>query len=379
MPSRLRPFVPAIVFVLIVISAYAILRSQREGLVDFVVPHTAAVRFLNHEPLYRPDDGHYQYKYFPAFAVAMVPFTWLPYRVSELTWFTLTVAMAWALLKISIYALSDRRLSVRVLFWVTLLLNGKFLVKEVGFGQFNLPFALLLVGAVIAAQRGRGQMAGALVAVAVFVKPYALILVPWLALTIGWRAVVPFGLVMAGGLLLPVPFYGWQGNMTLLSEWLRTVTDTTAPNLMGPENMSFASMWAKWIGPTYTAARLALASVVVAVAGGLAIMLRRSRVAEPNYLEVAYFLVLIPLVSPQGWDYVLIIALPAYVLLLDRLRDLSLPWRVVAFTGVIFTSFTVWDVMRRTLYALSMQWAAVSVGAVLIALCLMRLRWKAIA
>jgi hypothetical protein len=282
MPFRLRPFVPAIVFVLIVITAYAILRSQRPGLVDFVVPHTAAVRFLNAEPLYRPDDGHYQYKYFPAFALAMVPFTWAPYQVSELTWFTLTVAMAWALLKMSIAALPDRRLSVRVLFWLTLLLNLKFLVKEVGFGQFNLPFALLLVGALMAAQRGQGLTAGALVAVAVFVKPYALVLVPWLAWTIGWRAFVPFGLVMAGGLLLPVLFYGWQGNLTLLSEWLRTVTDTTAPNLMGPENMSFASMWAKWIGPTYTAARLALASVVVAVMGGFAIMWRRHSVAEPN-------------------------------------------------------------------------------------------------
>ena len=132
MPSRLRPFVPAIVFVLIVISAYAILRSQREELVDFVVPHTAAVRFLTHEPLYRPDDGHYQYKYLPAFAVAMVPFTWLPNQAAELTWFTLTVAMAWAFVKISIAALPDRRLSVRVLFWLTLLLNGKFLVKELG-------------------------------------------------------------------------------------------------------------------------------------------------------------------------------------------------------------------------------------------------------
>jgi len=379
MPLRLRPLLPAIVFVLVVAGAYAILRSQRDGLVDFVVPRTAAARFLNHERLYRPEDGHYQYKYFPAFAVAMVPFTWMPPQAAELAWFTLTVAMAWALLEISIAVLPDRRMSVRFLFWFTLLLNGKFLVKEVGFGQFNLPVALLLMGAVAAAQRGRGPTAAALVAVAVFVKPYALVLVPWLAWTIGWRAFVPFGLVMAAGLLLPVAFYGWQGNLTLLSEWLRTVTETTAPNLMGPENMSFASMWAKWLGPTYTAARLALVSVVVAVAGGLAIMWRRSHVAEPNYLEAAYFFVLVPLVSPQGWDYVLILALPAYVVLVDRWRDLSLSWRVIALTGIIFTSFTVFDVMRRTLYTLSMEWAAVSVGAVLIGLSLMRLRWKAVA
>jgi hypothetical protein len=87
----------------------------------------------------------------------------------------------------------------------------------------------------------------------------------------------------------------------------------------------------------------------------------------------------VPLVSPQGWDYVLILALPAYVVLVDRWRDFSPSWRVVALTGMIFTSFTVFDVMRRTLYTLSMQWAAVSVGAVLIGVSLMRLRWKAIA
>ena len=92
-PSRLRSVVPAITFVLVVAGAYGILRFKRSELVDFVVPRTAAVRFLAHEPLYRPGDGHYQYKYFPAFAVAMVPFTLVPKEVAEATWFALTWAM----------------------------------------------------------------------------------------------------------------------------------------------------------------------------------------------------------------------------------------------------------------------------------------------
>ncbi len=274
---------------------YALLRSQRDELVDFVVPRTAAFRFLAHEPLYRPDDGHYQYKYFPAFAQLMVPFTWVSKEVAQFTWFTLTVAMTWAFVSLSIAALPERRLSVRVLFWLTLLLNGKFLVKELAFGQFNLPVALLMLGAVMAAQHGRGLAAGALVAAGVFVKPYALVLVPWLALALGWRPLVPFGLVLAGGLLLPAASYGWNGNLTLLHEWYRTVTDTTGPNLLGHENISFASFWAKWIGPGTLAARLALASAVIAVAAGVAVMWRRRHVAEPNYLEAAYFFVLIPL------------------------------------------------------------------------------------
>jgi hypothetical protein len=378
-PPRLQSLIRPLLFLLVVVSLYAVLRSQRAELVDFVVPRTAAVRFLAHEPLYRPDDGHYQYKYFPAFAQFMVPFTWVSKEVAEFAWFTLTVAMTWAFLRLSLAALPDRRLSARALYWLTLLLNGKFLVKELAFGQFNLPVGLLLLGAVIAAQHGRGRTAGALIGAGVFVKPYALVLVPWLAWTLGWRPFLAFGLVLAVGLVLPAASYGWNGNLTLLREWYRTVTDTTGPNLLGFENISFASMWAKWMGPGDVAANLALASAVIAVAAGLVIMSWRRHVAEPNYLEGAYFFVLVPLLSPQGWDYVLLIALPAYMCLVDRWRELSPNWRAVALTGIFLTSFTIFDLVRRPLYYHLMQLAGVSVGAVLIAACLIRLRWRAIA
>ena len=105
--------------------------------------------------------------------------------------------------------------------------TAKFLVKELAFGQFNLPVALLLIGAVIAAQQGRNLAAGAAVAAGVFVKPYALVMVPWLAWTQGWRPLVVFRHI-GGWLCLPAASYGWNGNLTLLSEWYRTVTETTA-------------------------------------------------------------------------------------------------------------------------------------------------------
>lgn len=379
MSSRLGLLWRALVFVLIVVGLYGILRSQRSGLVDFPVPRLAAERFLAHEPLYVPEDGHYQYKYFPAFALLMVPFTWLPEQTTEVIWFTLTVAMSWLFLRLSVVALPDRRRAATTLFWLALLLTTKFLVKELGFGNFNLPLALLIVGAVIAAQRGSMMTAGALAAAAVFVKPYALVLVPWIGLRLGWRALLVFGLVLAGGLALPAAFYGWQGNVALLKSWYGVVTETTAPNLMRAENISFASMWAKWIEPGPAATALALATTIAAVAVGLVLMWRSRNVREPYYLEVGYFLVLVPLISPQGWDYVLLIATPAYVLLLDRWRDLSPAWRAVALVGVILTSFTVFDIFRRTLYTFLMHWAAPTVGAILIAMCLIRLRSRGIA
>ena len=106
---------------------------------------------------------------------------------------------------------------------------------------------------------------------------------------------------------------------------------------------------------------------------------RRTAVAEPNYLEGAYFFVLVPLLSPQGWDYVLLVALPAYMCLVDRWRDTSHVWRAVAMIGFILTSFAFYDAMRRTLYFYLMERGCVSVGAVLIAASLVRLRWRGLA
>jgi hypothetical protein len=87
--------------------------------------------------------------------------------------------------------------------------------------------------------------------------------------------------------------------------------------------------------------------------------------------------VLVPLFSPQGWDYVLLLALPAYLCILDRWREMPPAWRAAAATAFVLTSFTIFDLLRRPLYTHLMQLAGASVGAVLLAATLLRLRWSA--
>jgi len=185
-------------------------------------------------------------------------------------------------------------------------------------------------------------------------------------------------LVGAAGLLLPVAWYGWNGNLVLLREWYRTVSETTRPNLLSFENISFASMWAKWLAPGSTATTLALVSSVIAVLAGFILTVSR-RVTKPYLLEGTYFLLLIPLVSPQGWEYGLLLALPAYMVLVDRWRDLQPVWGAVAVAGFFCTSFAIFDLLGRALYTHLMQRAVTSVGAILIGICLCRLRWRALA
>src|SRR5262249_32280978 len=145
----------------------------------------------------------------------------------------------------------------------------------------------LLLATLLAVQRDGQIAAGFLVGLAVFVKPYALILFPWLLVIGRWRAVAVATAVVAAGLVFPAVVYGWDGNLDLLRAWLRTVTESTAPNLLGNDNVSIAAMWAKWLGPGPRAATLAWLTVLAVMVLVIGVMARRHKAPAPEYLECA--------------------------------------------------------------------------------------------
>jgi hypothetical protein len=377
--ARLRPTTWTLVTILLGIGAYVLLRLIRSELVDFEVYRIAAARALAAQPLFRLDDGHYQYKYLPAFALVMAPFAWLPKALAEAAWFALSVAMAAWFVRMSLLTVPERRLSDNALIWFALLLMGKFLVKEIAFGQTNILLGVVVLGAALAAHRGRPLAAGVLVGVGVFVKPYALVFVPWLIWVSGASALAAFSGVIAVGLLLPAAVYGWAGNLDLLASWYLIVTTSTAHTLLAHENISLASMWGKWWRPEAAPLVLTAASSVVVFAMAGAAVAMRKRVRAPEGLEYAAFAFLVPLISPQGWDYLLLLSLPGYMCLVDRWRDTAWPWRAVMIGGLAVTSFAIYDLMRRPLYMFVVNSGVTTLGALALLVCLLRLRWRALA
>lgn len=376
MAARLRWLA---VLVLIVVAGVAYTSRISHEMVDFRTWRVAAVRVLDAEPLYRAEDGHYQFKYLPMFALVMAPFGALTRDAGQMIWFALSLVLLVALLRWSVTALPDRRLSTRALVVITSILMAKFYLHELLLGQANLLLGALLVAAVVAIQRDRRVAAGALVGAAVFVKPYALILVPWLLVMKGWRATAAAVSVVAAGLLLPAVVYGWSGNLDLLRGWLRTVTDSTLPNLLGNDNVSIAAMWAKWLGPSSTATALTVLTLLAAMGLVIVACVRGRGLARADYLECALLMLLIPLVSPQGWDYVLLLATPAVVCLVDRWREFTGFWRWG--TGVVLAvmGLTIFDIMGRTLYSRFMALSVITVCALTLAVALLHARWRRLA
>jgi hypothetical protein len=367
-----------IVIGLLALAFYAGVRQKRD-LVDFKVYETAATRALHGETLYRAEDGHWQFKYLPAFALVMAPFAVVPPEVGRGVWFALSCALLAVFLRQCIQALPDRRLTSSQLTWLTMLILGKCFVKELILGQTNLLFGVLSMSALLAARRDRRALSGLGVGLAVLVKPYALIFVPWLLLAAGVPALAAFAVVLMCGLALPVVTFGWHGNVSLLVSWYRTVTDTTATNLLFPENISFATMWAKWVGATVIARGLALLTVFgsVSVVGVTALM--RRRVSQPDYLEFGLLMLLVPLISPQGWDYVLLLGAPVVMCIIDRWPHIGTGWKVAAAASFGAIGFTIFDLLGRTAYTQLMAWSVVTVGAIVCGVCAVSLREQSLA
>lgn len=372
LPAHLRALILPVALIALALTAFNLRISQE--MVDFEVYRTAGRRALAAQPLYQAGDGHYTFKYLPAYAVAMAPWAIAGRDAARVGWFALSCACLVLLLRWSVAALPARRWSDRTLIVLTLVLMAKFYAHELTLGQSNLLLGVLLVGGLGALQLDAPKLAAVSIGLAVFVKPYALILLPWLAASYGVAAGAVGVAVIAAGLLLPAVLYGWTGNLEQLAGWWQIVSSSTAPNLLGADNISLAAMWPKWLGPGTIATALAALSVVLLLAIAGATWRRRPTVAEPDYLEFAMLLLLIPLISPQGWDYVLLLGTPAVVLVIDRWRELGPAWRWTSGAALMLMGLSLFDLMGRTAYQQFMAWSIVSVCALTLVVTLAQIR-----
>ena len=351
-------------------------------MVDFEVYRTAAHRALAGEPLYRAEDGHYQFKYLPAFALAMAPFALVDREAAKVIWFALSAGLLTAFVRWSVRALPERRRSERALLWLTVLFMAKFYAHELTLGQTN-----ILLG--VAARRRRCSPCRSIsrtsraccIGAAAFVKPYALLLLPWL----GVHLLAPRAALVRGvgarrrsASCRPSSTAG-PATSTCSSSWFH---DGQRHDRRQPARRR-QRLAGRDVGQVDRHRRARHGARHADDGRGARAWSRPSGcgdsdIANPDYLEFALLMLLVPLLSPQGWDYVLLLGTPAVVCLLDRWSEVSREWRVATALSLALMGLTIFDVMGRTLYARFMALSIVSVAALGAAVALTHLRWKAL-
>jgi hypothetical protein len=340
------------------VTAYAWKISRR--LPDFEVCRKTAARVLAAEPLYRETDGHWKFKYLPANGVIWAPVALLPRPVARAMWYATMLALLVVLLRTSASLIPDPLYSRGWLIGATFVLLGKFFVHEIELGNFNILMATLVVYAAYCMTRGKEALAGVLITCAVVIKPYAVLFVPYLVARRRLASILSALAALAVALILPAAIYGWDGNVKLLEDWWRTVTTSTTPLLADRNNVSALSVFTRLLGPDSPAAMLAMATVAALLATAAVVFFMRGRMASPEGLEVGILLTMIPIISPQGWDYVFLISAPGVMYLVNYHTKLPPVIRALVIAALLVAGFSIFDVIGRTALTFVMTWSIIT-------------------
>jgi hypothetical protein len=367
----------AILIAVAAVGAFTVRAS--DSMADFEVYWRGAARAAAAEPLYRADDEHYRLKYFPAFAVLTIPVGMMPLPAAKAVWFTVSALLLALLVQWSLDMLPDRRRAVAALAAATVAVLGKFYGHELVLGQVNVLFAALAVCALLAMKRGHERRAGVCLAFTIAIKPYGVLFLPWLLARRTAASAAAALVTLAALTALPLPLYGMAGTIALYRDWWATVTETTPSTLLNPDNVSFASAYAKWIGSGFLATALASITAVAAVCLAVVTFRYRRGLTFPEAMEGSVLLLLIPLLSPQGWDYVLVLATPGVVLLVNYLDRLPRALQAVTIAAGVTMGLSLFDVVGRAAYSRFMELAAITVCASVLLTALYTVRLRRIA
>lgn len=328
----------------------------REDMADFEVNYRAGERLIAGEALYRTEDGHFMFKYLPFSALLYAPFTLLPLDVAKAVWYALLVVCAVAAFALSHKLVYKERLGPPLLAIFPPLILAKFFFREMKLGQINILVTVILLLMVWSlAKRDlspfwRETKAGLLWGVASALKPYGLIFLPYFLVKKQWKALgIGLGFILLAA-CLPTFFYGVQGNVDLLRNWLSTLSQSTPSLFVSNDNVSIVALWVKWGGDPALAMRFWSAATVIVGCGVLAVIRRGENKEASAVLECSFLLTLVPLISPMGWDYQLLMSVLAVTLVVYHFFEFPKFWRVFLIVNFCVISLTVYDIMGRDLY-----------------------------
>ena len=352
----------------------------RGDMADFRVNYQAGARLAAAEPLYRTEDGHFMFKYLPFSALVYLPLSYLPIETAKVMWYVALVLGTVALFSLS-WTLAPGKSVGRYAYLFAPLILAKFFLREMKLGQINILVTLVLLGMVwflVHTHEDKRDLkrAGLLWGLATALKPYAVIFFPYFVVTKRWRALLFGCATITMALLVPTIFYGIDGNIGLHREWASTLSQSTPGLFLSNDNISIIAFFMKWTRRQDFS--LLLAAVTIASLAVLVLVVIRvgRRLRVPGVLECSLLLTLIPLVSPLGWDYTLLMSVLAVTILVQHYFQYPQSARALLLANFCVISLSIYDLMGRSAYGAFMSWSILTINFLIVIAFLVALRFK---
>jgi hypothetical protein len=323
---------------------YLFIEAQGEG--DLYIYLSAAGALKHGGDIYVMDyiQGQYHYYYSVLFALLLQPFYSLPFYGVKFCWLLLNAVLFIHLLKLLIESdfvkiLSEKQTRIFVL--LLLIFSARFLHENIHASQITIVIFWCSVYGVFLVQKGKALSGGLLLAVGINIKLLPVLLLPYLLYRGYFAALACCGAALLVFYFLPSLLIGHQYNLLLLQSWFNLVNPTQARHVLDVDERSFhglstllSTLLVKEAPDLYALplkrniadiSLEALAHVLLAVRLCLlaftlyflrSLPFRKADNPWKQCMEVAYLLLLIPLLFPHQQHYAFLFAVPAFAMLL---------------------------------------------------------------
>ncbi len=352
--------------------------NSRFWLSDFEVYYKAAARILQGQNLYRiKADDFYIFKYSPVSAVFFIPFALLPFGIAKVAYwllysFIMLACIYLALRLVSRFRPIEKPSRVNNLVILTGLILMVHFLRELHLGQVTFILLILYLLALRYLMDGKPGMAGFLIAVSLFIKPFALIFLPWLVYKGKWKELAYTFLYLAILGIVPLLFYrSYSITINQYAAWFHEVVVELGnkQEFSLPANQTIFSVIARYafLGGLLNTPMLFMAfqSFVLIILAGLMIFLMQKgkRISFREIPEWSFLMGLIPLLAFSG-ENSFCLFLPAIVLILFMYPDLPLPVKIMAIAGFLLLGGNMHDLWGDDLSSWIDKVSLISFGAI---------------
>lgn len=337
-------------------------------MVDFEVNYKAGERISLGETLYRIEDGHYQFKYSPFSALLYLPLSFLPLSVAKAIWYFMILSSVCLIIFISRHLLHVKD-NIFLFGVLPLLILAKFFLRELQLGQINALITMIMllsVWCLILEEKDRifnkKIWAGVLWGIASALKPYAIIFFFYFLIKKKWKALIYGIVILLLSLFIPSLFYGLKGNIRVNQEWISTLSQSTPHLLDSQDNISIIGLFMKWTGSQKISSYAAFGLITTLALLVLILVLKGKGEKEAPVLDSSMLLILIPLISPLGWDYTLLMSFLGVMIILTHFSDYPKFWRGFLIINVFLIALSLYDLFGREFYAKFMSWSVITIN-----------------
>lgn len=175
------------------------------------------------------------YSYSPVFAMALIPFTFLPFPAAQIIWLLACLFFLYRIFKITTYYLdtslfTSRQYQLWVLISVLLIL--RFLLNNFEMVQVTIFLVYCCMESLYQLQKGESLKSGLLLSLGIIVKIIPIIMIPYFLYRKEYKTTIIAVLGFIFFLLFPALIYGWEFNTLLITNWIEIINPTNTEFIM---------------------------------------------------------------------------------------------------------------------------------------------------